>query len=114
MENDWKFKITNKPKLRTYVRFKDHHNTEDYVKFNISRKQRSLMAQFRIGILPLHIETGRFRGTPLEQRICSMCSSNEIESEQHFLLDCNMYQEYRTTLYEEVCFKNQEFINLGV
>ena len=112
MNEDWKDKLLAKPKLRTYIKFKENYSTEDYVKYNISRRQRSLMAQFRIGILPLHVETGRFRGTPLEQRICFMCNDNEIETEQHFLLECNMYQELRTILYDEVCSQNQEFINL--
>ena len=111
MENQWKNKIETKPKLRTYKTFKEHYKTEDYVKFNISRRQRSLMAQFRIGILPLHVETGRFRGTPLEERICQMCNNNVIEDEKHFLVECNLYQEHRTELYEDVSSRNIYFTN---
>ncbi len=48
-------------KLRTYVKLKENICTKDYVKHCTSRRKRSLMAQFIIGILPLHIETGRFR-----------------------------------------------------
>ncbi len=35
----------------------------------MSRQQRSLIAQLRLGILPIHIETGRLRGTQLDDRI---------------------------------------------
>ncbi len=53
--------LSTKSKLRTYVKFKENICTEDYVKHCTPRRKRSLMTQFRIGILPLHIETGRFR-----------------------------------------------------
>ena len=33
---------------------------ENYVKYNLTPSERSAMAQFRFGILPLNIETGRF------------------------------------------------------
>ncbi len=62
MQNvEWKHLLSTKPKLRTYVKLKENICTEDYFKHCTSRGQRPLMAQFRIGILPLHIETGRFR-----------------------------------------------------
>ncbi len=43
--------------------------TENYVKYCMSTQQRSLIAQLRLGILPIHIETGRLRGTQLDDRI---------------------------------------------
>ena len=114
LENDWKNKLKTKPKLRTYIKFKDWYKTEDYVRFNICRRQRSLMAQFRIGILPLHVETGRFRGVPLEERLCLLCSKNAIEDEQHFVLDCELYQELRSTLFEDICARNELFTNFDM
>ena len=39
------------------------------------------MSQFRLGILPLEIEVGRFRDVPLPNRICSMCDGNAVEDE---------------------------------
>ncbi len=53
--------LPNKPKLRTYISFKEQYCTEDYVKLFIVRKERSMLAQIRFGILSLHIETRRFR-----------------------------------------------------
>ncbi len=61
--------LPTKPKLRTYVKFKENICTEDYVKHCTSRRKRLLIAQFRIGILPLHIETGRFRDI-IDERVC--------------------------------------------
>ncbi len=39
------------------------------VKYCMSHQQRSLIAQLRLGILPIHIETGRFRGTQLDMSV---------------------------------------------
>ncbi len=51
--NMWKDNLPNKPKLRTYISFKEQYYTEDYVKLCIpSRKERSMLAQIGFGILP--------------------------------------------------------------
>jgi hypothetical protein len=65
---------------------------------------RSILAQFRCGILPLRIETGRYHGEPVEERICSLCSENNVEDEIHFLLHCPLYSEYRAKLFENTGF----------
>ena len=70
--------IANKPKLRTYRLFKNDLYLEDYVQHRFQRKKRSLLAQFRLGILPLHIETGRYTNTPIDQRICKICDLSVI------------------------------------
>ncbi len=69
VNDEWKTNLYIKPKLRTYVLFKENNCTENKVKYCMSRQQRSLIAQLRLGILPIHIETGRFRGTHLDERI---------------------------------------------
>ena len=53
--------MLSKPKLRTYVQLKVTFGVENYVSMNISKYKRSLYAQFRCGILPIAIETGRFK-----------------------------------------------------
>ena len=53
--------INNKPKLRLYKEFKMKSNTEEYLLHYINKSKRSLFAQLRCGILPLIIETGRFK-----------------------------------------------------
>jgi hypothetical protein len=63
----------SKDKLRTYNMFKWNYESEEYVQKNFNRKMRSLIAQFRSGILPLQIEVGRFRNIPVENRVCFSC-----------------------------------------
>ncbi len=59
--NQWKELLTSKAKLNTFMKFKDNIYTEKYVQYCSFQKRGSLLAQFRLCILPLHIETGRFR-----------------------------------------------------
>ena len=75
-----------------------------------NRKKRSFVAQLRLGILPLNIEVGRFRGVKLEERICEICKNNSIEDEFHFVCVCPAYICFRETLYNSIDYEN--FINM--
>jgi hypothetical protein len=66
----WLQNIQNTPKLRTYKLLKNQYNLEKYVELNIPKNVRSAMAMFRCGVLPLRIETGRYKSEPIEDRIC--------------------------------------------
>lgn len=46
------------------------------------------MAQFRCDLLPIRIETARYKGEPLDEIIFNFYILNEIEDESHFLLKC--------------------------
>ena len=50
----------NGNKLRTYRLYKHELQLESYVKIPLQRDHRRILAMFRCGNLPLHIETGRF------------------------------------------------------
>ena len=93
---------------------------EQYLKSFMPRKNRSLFAQLRFGILPLRIETGRFRNTKdtqtgqmrklkPEERLCEICNSNEIEDEIHFVCRCTQYLKQRNILYNVVQQKLPDF-----
>ena len=127
IQNDievWHHEISVKPKLRTYTQFKTQYMTEPYISKPISRHRRSLLSQFRMGILPLEIETGRFypiydkvlkknRIRESHERICRICKSGDIENELHFLCICPLYQNVRNDLYAKMIDYNPEFINLS-
>ena len=82
-KHKWATQSSNKPKLRSYVQFKQHYFTENYINLNLNREQRSILAQVRCGTLPLKIETGRFVGTPKENRLCDICNNGQVEDEFH-------------------------------
>ena len=72
----WKEASLKKPKLRLKLIFKEESNMhifhinriEYYIKLNLSRKERSYLAQLRLGILPINVEIGRSRQIPLDER----------------------------------------------
>lgn len=97
-ENIWFANLQNSPKLRTYRLLKQNFSTENYLLMNIPKNQRSALAQLRCGILPLRVETGRFRNEPLTDRLCVFCNLNEIENEIHFILKCTLYNDLRNLL----------------
>ena len=98
--------------------------TENYVKVFMSRKQRTLLAQLRLGILPLEIETGRFRNVKdavtgnfrklrEDERICKICEMNQVENEFHFICVCPKYDVQRTEFYQKVGEKTPQFISMN-
>ena len=91
-ELEWRVSLNSKPKLRTYKQFKLNFNMQNYITFNMSKYQRSLMAQLRLGILPLAIETGRYTNIPVNERYCFSCKHEQkVEDEYHFVYECALY-----------------------
>ena len=92
--------------------FKQDFGTELYVTKYLPPYLRSYLAQFRAGILPLEVELGRFRGLRVEERICPMCTSGQVEDEIHFLFVCQCYFGLRNALLNNVILisDNYEFI----
>ena len=86
-------------KLRTYKQIKFDFGTTSYVKdHHLTRAQRSALAKFRCGVAPLRLETGRFEGMSLEERLCPLCQT-EIETEVHSIIKCSAFNDLRTTLF---------------
>ena len=111
-KNAWKENIVNVPKLRTYIKYKTELACEPYVNLLQDRGKRSIMAQFRSGILPLSVETGRYSDVPLEFRLCLFCQSQEIENETHFIFYCACYEELRSVLIEKAKLEFNDFNDL--
>ncbi len=96
VQNKWRSGVMDKPKLRTFMKFKDIFNAEDYVKCN-SRRKCSFLAQFSMGILPLAIETGRCKG--IDEQYCKCYSNQLVDDEQYFLCMCiPLYDSLRNIL----------------
>ena len=112
-QEDWLKNVSMKPKLRSYVMFKNVFKSESYVKMAHSKMSRSIFAQLRLGILPLEIETGRFRNIPSESRMCHFCK-NEIEDELHFVCVCPVYSNHRKILFNEIILTYNNFSNLDI
>ncbi len=90
----WSEEVAKLSKLDLLTKIKNTFGVESFLKINIDRYDRSLLSQFRDGILPLEIETGRYKGLPREERICSLCNTG-IEDQIHFALKCPVYNNFR-------------------
>ena len=111
-ENDWKTNVNSKPKLRLYSKFKENFKADDYVLSLMPRYERSLLAQLRLGILPLRVETGRFVNESLNNRICTLCNLLDIEDEIHFVCRCPIYDNPRLQLFQIAFEGNPNFYHL--
>ncbi len=96
VSKEWKESLDNyKSKLDVYKRIKGEFGVERYLQLNIDKYEKSLLSQTRYRILPLRIETGRFTNEPRENRICTLCNAETIETVEHFLFECSCYDEFR-------------------
>jgi hypothetical protein len=98
----WSTNMQNSPKLRTYKTYKQSLEVEPYVFCLLNRSYRSVLARLRAGVLPLEIETGRWRSIPPEERFCKFCRNGEVEDENHFLFSCQIYTPERTHFFNNM------------
>ena len=73
---------------------------------------RSAFAKFRTGVAPLRLETGRYENLAVNQRTCFNCKES-VESEQHVLLKCPLYEDLREFVYNEAFSINSSFYSLS-
>ena len=62
------------------------------------------MAKLRLGILPLRMESGRYKRPKLvsNQRLCQQCMLGEVEDEEHFMLVCPKHRSRRDKLLSSI------------
>ena len=113
-ESEWENKRYRFPKLRYYNMYKSNFSVEEYVNCNMPKWQRSVLAQFRAGILPLEVETGRYQNIELQDRLCKFCRLNEVEDEIHFICQCTFYNEARNDLYIKTIEVLPDFYSLDI
>ena len=85
LSNDVGSSGTGRNRLRTYKQFKSSVYCEPYITKVRHRLHRSALAKFRLGVAPIRLETGRYEGLALNQRLCPFCE-NAVENEVHVLL----------------------------
>ena len=100
-------------KLRFYSTLKSSFTREPYIDKAISRNQRSWISRIRSSSSRLGIELGRYRNIPVESRICSFCSSGEIDDERHILLFCPLFDLKRACFFGKISSISPGFVNLS-
>ena len=96
--DNWTSKLrgNRSPRLLFYGKIKRNFLFETYLELP-NFYQRKIIAKFRCSDHVLEIEKGRHLKVPREERFCRFCTNAEIESEEHFLSDCPLYKDLRTT-----------------
>ena len=89
---------TNHGKLTFLAQTKKTHKFESYLNINNFEHWRAI-AKIRTSSHRLEIETGRWRNIPRNQRYCKNCIKQSIEDENHFLFECQLYQNERKEFY---------------
>ena len=99
-------------KLRTYRKFKENYDTEQYVKVITQKRYRSAYAKIRCGVAPIKLETCRYglNRMPVDQRLCESC--NVVEDEYHVIMHCSLYVDIRTQLFTEISNISDHFPTL--
>ena len=108
----WINEVVKFSKLDLSRKIKQSFGPEMYVKLNMDRYDKSLLSQFRYGILPLEIETGRYRGVERENRVCTLCNEGVIEDQIHFALRCPIYNDLRNDFYNICMERIPNWVNL--
>ena len=55
----------------------------------------------KAGVLPLAIETGRYRNMDEELRVCHVCEKGCVEDEEHIITVCEKFETEQTNLKAE-------------
>ena len=89
-------------KLRTYRTLKTAYCLDNYLlSSNNSRKEISTYTKTRINCNKLHVEEGRYRKIPLQERICQLWHC-EVQDAKHFVLACSKLGYVREHYFENI------------
>ena len=111
--------------MRKYITLEENFAIPNHVSTLLPKPHRSIFVQFCCEILPLRVEIGRWqrardettgqtRSLKLEERVCSICSSGEVEDENYFLLKCNVFSDIRVDYMNDIMRDNTDFINFNL
>ena len=98
----WLLEAQTKPKLRTFLDVYEEDQTRAIINANLRRSQRSILSKVKLGILPLALETGRWKDVPLETRLCKACSAGLLKDEYHFIIHCDAYEKTCTEFFQDL------------
>ncbi len=105
---EWKDAAEGMSKLDTYREVKDFADIAILAKSNLPRNERSLVARLLCGILPLEIETSRFKDKKRQTRLCKLCLSGKVEDELHFIFECSALTPVRENKLDPLLLEDRD------
>ena len=98
--------LAAKRQLRYYKEvIKPTLEDQKYLSVLTSSKKKINIAKIRTNSHDLHSEIGRWTvpKTPWMERICHLYENMNIEDENHFLLECSVYNHIRSQFHNICC-----------
>ena len=84
-----------------------------YLQINdLPKEYIAAFAKFRVSVHSLQIEKGRHKNKAVIERLCPLCKV-DIETESHFLLQCQSLNDQRILFFTELAKAIPSFINMG-
>ena len=102
----WRYMADDKPKLRMYMKWKQCPVPKLHVMNKLPKYHRSLITKLSLGVLPIRVESGRYEKIPFRDRTCLVCKGDTVETEEHFLLHCPLYESERSQLMPKADDRN--------
>ena len=90
----WKSNIVTNGRLEFYNKHKQVFEFEEYLHTHTFDKRKAI-AKLRCSDHELEIEKGRHKKILRQTRLCKLCDSGEIETEEHFLFECKFYDDIK-------------------
>ena len=80
-------------KLCTYKLFEQRYETELYATHIFNKGIKSVLAKFGIGrpTAPIRLETGRYEGFSIEERLCQVCDMHLVKMKNTYYLNIYIY-----------------------
>ena len=93
---NWKsnLRLDESSRLKFYKKIKQDFKFEEFLLLKNFNHRRNI-AKIRCSDHKLEIETGRHRNILPDNRICMLCPSTLVESEEHFLVNCQLFCKLR-------------------
>ena len=110
---NWKEQINNSTRANTYKLFADF-NFQLYLDTINIQKYRIALTKLRVSSHRLEIEVGRWhKPQPIDvnDRKCTFC--HRLEDEYHFLLECPLYDNLRSTYIKPYFWKRANIVKFA-
>ena len=89
-------------KLRGYKMYKGFFGLEPYISKVNNRKQSCHLSRLRTSSHNLKLESGRWSGVPVSQRLCIYCNQSQVDDEEHCLLSCPTFSTKRNCFFAKL------------
>ena len=96
-KQDWHASLQSSNKGLIYYSFKQDHKLEPYLT-KLDKCQYTKLFKMRTTNHLLPVESGRYDGTPFEDRSCTLCDTGEVGTEKHYILKCRYFRHERDRL----------------